>query len=193
MGNRHLSDERLIEVCTEGALPLAEEQHLVGCPECDARRRDLAELLADCTAAAAADADEAFPADRLARQQARIQHRIEQGGRPGRLISFPAAYAGEPSLMRARPSTRWIAVAAAAGLVIGLLAGQIVKSPERSVPTRQAVTRPAVPAPTLRAVATTMSDEEFLVHIDNAVQRSGGSALGPLDELTPRVWEVAAR
>jgi hypothetical protein len=196
MGHRHLSEDRLIEVCTVDVPAPIEQQHLDACPSCDARRRDVEQMLLDCTTAAAADTDEAFPAERLARQHARILQRLDHDGRPGRVISFPATHGTEPSFMRARPSSRWIAVAAVAGLVIGLLAGQVVHAPYYRLlgqPPIQSAARAQVPAQSVIAVGTTMSDEEFLVRVDSALERSGGSALGPLDQLTPRVWEVAAR
>lgn len=195
MGHRHLTDDRLIEVCTVDAPAVVEQQHLDACSSCDARRRDVEQMLLDCTAAANAELDQVFPADRLARQHARILQRVDHDGRPGRLISFPASHSAEPSFMRARASSRWIAVAAVAGLVIGLLAGQVVHAPYRvlSQPAMQSAARSQAPAQSVIAVGTTMSDEEFLGRIDSASERSGGSALGPLDQLTPRVWEVAAR
>ena len=62
-----------------------------------------------------AEADAAFSDERLAKQRARILQRLEQEGRPGRVITFPAAHTQRPPL-RARPGMRWVAGAAAAGL-----------------------------------------------------------------------------
>ena len=82
--HRHLSDDQLIELCLGGAAhPVAD------CPSCEARRADVVALLDEVSDAAIREADAAFPADRLARQQARILQRLEQDGRPGRLITFP--------------------------------------------------------------------------------------------------------
>jgi hypothetical protein len=192
MRDSHLSDEQLLEASRA--------------------------LLAECAATAASDADAAFPEESLDRQRARILHRIEQDGRPGRLISFPAAlclpagldglpakpheraHAAPPAqALRTRTTARWVAGAAAAGLVIGVFAGQMVQGLRgfTYAPAPAAAVQPArQPAPasaSLRAVATTMSDEELLLRVDSVTDRSGGSALGPLDQMTPRVWEVAAR
>jgi hypothetical protein len=183
----HLSDDQLIELCLGGA-------HVVhGCPSCETRRAALAALLDEVTAAATQEADAAFPAERLARQHARILQRVEQDGRPGRLIAFPAGYAQEPSPLRVRPRTRWIAAAAAAAFVIGLLAGHLA----HDIPGRAGVSAVPIARATdspqggLRAVATTFSEDEFLGQIEMAADSPGpDSALRALHDVTPRAWEV---
>ena len=192
-GQRHLSDDRLIEVCLESAPGHGERQHLDSCAECQGRRADIARMLTEVSLAATAEADEVFTTERLTRQHARILQRVEHEGRPGRVIAFPAGHASDPFVLRTRPAMRWIAGAAAAGLVIGVLAGHLahdfsVVRPAR--PSQIAAARPAVTAPTLQAVATTISEDEFLGQIDMAIEGSGSTSLRPLDELTPRVWEV---
>jgi hypothetical protein len=184
--HNHLSDDQLIELCLEGAPhPVAE------CASCEARRADLAALLDEVSAAAHLEADAAFPADRLARQQARILQRLEQDGRPGRLISFPG-HPQDLSPTRVRPGTRWIAAAAVAAFVIGLLAGHLahdMPAATNSVPVVRAID--TAPPTTLRAVATTFSEDEFLVQIDLAADSPGpGTALRALHDVTPRAWEV---
>jgi len=187
----HLTDDQLIELCLAGDPPPSP-----GCAACDARHADLAALLADVSDAAAADADAAFPAERLARQQARILQRLEQQGRPARVIAFPG-HPAEASTVRQRPAARWIAVAAVAGLVIGLAAGQLVHgipgvSPagtDRAPAVVKATDEPAQPG-TLRAVATSFSEDEFLGQIESLADRPGGDALRSLHDLTPRAWEV---
>lgn len=192
-GQRHLSDDRLIEVCLESAPGQGERQHLDSCAECQGRRADIARMLTDVSLAATAEADEVFTAERLTRQQARILQRVEHEGRPGRVIAFPAGHGSDPFVLRTRPAMRWIAGAAAAGLLIGLLAGHLAHDFSVIRPPRQsqiAAARPAVTVPTLQAVATTISEDEFLGQIDMAIEGSGSTSLRPLDELTPRVWEV---
>lgn len=190
----HLSDDRLIEVCLDSAPAHGELQHLDSCVECQGRRSDIARMLTDISQAAAAEADAVFPAERLTRQHARILQRLEPEGRPGRVIVFPAGHLSDPFVLRTRPANRWIAGAAAAGLVIGLLAGHLahdfsVIRPGRA--TQLAIaTRPAPAVPTLRAVATSISEDEFLGQIDLAIEGAGGTSLRPLDDLTPRAWEV---
>jgi hypothetical protein len=197
MGHTHLSEERLIEVCLDVAPEAREREHLEICAECGHRRAEIARMLTDLRDAAVVEADAAFPADRLVRQQARILQRLEHEGRPARIIAFPA-HGAEPSILRTRPAMRWIAGAAAAGLVIGLLAGHLAHDFSITRPASRSqvavAARQALPAaPTLRAVATTISEDEFLGQIELAIEGTGGTALRPLDDLTPRVWEVTAR
>ena len=91
---------------------------------------------------------------------------------------------------------RWIAGAAAAGLFIGLAGRPPARttSPAGRVLPSPAPSRARTPAAaTLQAVSTTMSEEEFLGRLEIAIEGTGGSALRPLDDLTPLVWEVAAQ
>lgn len=198
MGHTHLSDDRLLEVCLDaGVTPPRDRQHLEACVECEGRRAELARVLSDISAAVTAEADAAFPAERLARQQARILQQLAHDARPGRVIAFPAGHASDPLVRRTRPAMRWIAGAAAAGLVIGVLAGHLahdfsITSPRAAAQMATAV-RPVQPEPTLQAVATTMSEDEFLGMIELAIEGSGSASLGPMDDLTPRVWEVTSR
>ncbi len=179
----HLSDDQLIGLCLGG-----EEHPLQGCASCEARRADLAALLHEVSDAAVHRADAAFPSDRLARQQARILQRIEQDGRPGRLIAFPG-HGQEAASLRVRPRTRWIAAAAVAGLVIGLLAGHLAHDIPGPAPVAMATDAPQTAA--LRAVATTFSEDEFLGQIEMVADSPGpGTALRALHDVTPRAWEV---
>lgn len=193
MNQTHLSDDRLIEICL--ARPALPDDHLAGCPACESRRTALTRMLDDISEAAAAEADLAFPEDRLSRQRVRILHRIDLEGRPGRVIAFPAASAADAPATRTRPASRWVAGAAAAGLLIGLIAGHLAHDLRGSA-------RPA-PAPKvaaadrgasgLRPVSTTLSDDEFLGQVEIALGSNGPAALRPLDVLTPRAWDAAAR
>jgi hypothetical protein len=191
MNVHHLSDERLIDVCLVDAVGDAERHHLHTCPACEERRTLIARLLEDVSDAAVAETDALFPAERLAKQHARILQRLEREGRPARLITFPAAHPAERT-PRSRPAARWIAGAAAAGLIIGVLAGQLV----RLLPGGAGGPAPAARSstgPALQAISTTLSEEEFLGRLEIVVEGTSGASLQPLDDLTPRVWEVAAQ
>lgn len=158
---------------------------------------ELARLLGEHRESVNAEADAAFPADRLARQQSRILARIEHEGRPGRVIVFPAGHAHAPAaLLRARPGMRWVAGAAAAGLLIGVVAGQLTydfSTRDRGRGAQIVASRPEADSPALRAVSTTLSEEEFLGQLELAIEGIRPDSLQPLDEMTPRVWEIAAR
>jgi hypothetical protein len=193
---KHLSDDRLIELGMSdlgatGFGAAGPDPHLAGCAECQSRYTGLVRLLDEVTTMAVSEADATFPADRLARQQARILQRIEQDGRPGRLITFPASHPHAPLLVRSRPASRWVAAAAVAGMVVGLLTGQMLPV-GISAPASQIVSNEASSSLTLRAVSTTLSDDEFLGQVE-AAGSAGPAALRPLDALTPRAWEVATR
>lgn len=202
MQQTHLSDDRLLDVCLDGAsggggaavAPTeSEEQHLRSCAACEERRMRLALLLAEVREVAAAQADAYFTPDRLARQRARVLQRIEHEARHGQVITFPAAHAHAPSF-RSRPGMRWIAGAAAAGLFIGLAAEHLAHwMPSRA--SQPAAIAGAVDAPpdALQLVAAPLSEDEFLGRIEIAAEGTTGAALRPLDDLTPRVWEVAAQ
>lgn len=190
MGQMHLSDDRLIDVCLEDQPRGAEAQHLADCPECEERRVRLAGLLDEVRDVAAAQADAYFTPDRLARQRAHVLERLDHEARHGRVISFPAAHAHAPAL-RARPGMRWIAGAAAAGLLIGFIAEHAAHWVPGWPPQPAAMATVDATTETLHLVAVPLSEEEFLGRMEMAVEGTAGSALRPLDDLTPRVWEVA--
>ena len=189
--SQHVSDDRLVEVCLEGAATSTEQAHLAACDGCSARRARLELMLREMTDAAATETDEVFTPERLAAQQVRILHRIEQDGRPARVIAFPAAQALELRPLRSRPAARWIAGAAAAGLAIGLLAGHFahdlpsIGRPIRTPMLRSAAARPA-PVPAVRVVAASMNDEQLLGEIEHALEEPQLAVLRPLHDLTPR-------
>jgi hypothetical protein len=192
MNRRHLTDDRLIETCLAGILPDVDAQHLAGCVDCEARRVEIATVLTDVDDAATIQADAAFPAERLARQQARILHKLELDGRPGRVIAFPAGSSHDTFSLRTRRTSRWVAAAAAAGLIIGLAAGHLTHdfSSVRRPLIAQTVVRQQVAGTAMMDVAPVVTDDEFLGQIEAAVDRGGPAALRPLDVLTPRAWEV---
>src|SRR5688572_30023871 len=129
MNHTHVSDDHLIEVCLTSNEGTAARAEWLSCAQCRSRHTTLVGLLSDVETVATLDADAAFPADRLARQRARIMQRLEAEGRPGRVITFPAgSQPQEPTLRRTRPASRWIAAAAAAAFIVGLLAGHLVHS-----------------------------------------------------------------
>ena len=189
MNERHLTDDQLIEICVSGAAAAGERTHLVACGKCEARRTSIVQILDELDEAATVEADAAFPPHRLERQQHRIPQRIDQDGRPGRLITFPAGQ--QPTVLRSRPHIRWAAAAAAAAFVIGLLTGHLAHNlPLRNDGgTPDIIANESDPGP-LRAVSTTFSEDEFLGQIELAAARNGPAALRPLDAMTPRAWDV---
>ena len=190
MNDRHLSDDRLIDICAGSAAVAPERAHLSVCPRCDARRSEIVDILAELDAAATQQAGIAFPDARLERQHARILQRVEHDGRPGQLVAFPSSHAAARTPMSSRPQMRWAAAGAAAAFVAGVLTGQwshdFTRASERAP--SHIIANETGPAP-LRAVSTTFSEDEFLGQLEDAAS-NGPAALKPLDAMTPRAWEV---
>jgi hypothetical protein len=192
MNRTHLSDERLIEVSL-GDVPQLDEPHLAECERCESRRAALVAFMQDVNTAMAADADRAFPPERLARQHARILQQIEQDGRPARVIAFPLAPA-VPMRMPRRQSRRWVAAAGAvaAAFIVGILAGHLTRdfSAPTTIPAQRLAVRNTEQAAPIRTVAAAVSDDELLGQIEAAVGSTGPAALRALDAVTPRAWDV---
>ena len=187
MSHPHLSDDRLIEICFNFEVTSSDRSHLLACEACEARRSNLAGTLDDIGAAMTQQADEAFPAERLARQRARIIQRVEQDGRPARVIAFPAGHTHDapPRLRRRRWAT--VAAAVAASFVVGLLAEHLahdLPGTRQSIPATRA--QASIPTPQIR----TSSDDELLGQVELASSGVGPAALRPLDVMTPRAWDV---
>jgi hypothetical protein len=190
MTEHHLSDDRLIELCVSATPVAAERDHLAACAACESKRASIVQILSELDEAATVEAEAAFPPDRLERQQARIAHRIEQDGRPGRVIHFPAQQPSPMLMFRSKSQARWAAAAAAAAFIMGLLAGHLAHDlPLRDERPPQILAIDANPAP-LRPVSTTFSEDEFLGQVELATTRNGPVALRPLDAMTPRAWDV---
>lgn len=188
MSQHHLSEEQLIEACL-GVPESTAERHLLDCAACGARRDAVGQMLTEVTDVATTEADAVFSPERLARQQAKILQRIDADGRPARVIVFPAGQPPVASVMHPRPGTRWVAVAAAAGLVLGLLGGHLARDLMGSgaVPAQAIVTSSA--GASVRNVSTSPEDE-FLGQIELAGGSAGPAVLRSIDALTPRAWEV---
>ena len=188
MNDRHLSDDRFIEICLNASTSI-EQAHLAICAPCEARRLEIVAILAELDDAAAQDAGVAFPEARLEKQHASILHRVEHDGRPGRLVAFPAQQTSSVIMTPTRPPARWAAAVAAAAFVAGVITGQWTHtfSPSGIAPSHIVASETDQP---LRPVPTTFSEDEFLGQIEMAASRNGPAALRPLDAMTPRAGEV---
>jgi hypothetical protein len=190
MIDRHISDDRLIDLCTT-APAAAEHAHLTACLRCEARRVEIVGILEELDQAATLEAATVFPEAKLERQHARILQRVDEDGRPGRLVPFPAHQPSTTFLSPTRPRVRWAAAVAAAAFVAGVLTGQWTHNfSSRTGRTPAFVVANEPELEPLRAVPTTFSEEEFLGQIEVAGSRNGPVALRPLDAMTPRAWEV---
>jgi hypothetical protein len=179
----HLSEDALTSAILSGEHPV----HLEHCEECSRRARALGLWLTDLRAEALAAADDAFPPEKLALQQSQIMRRLEQLDAPPRVIAFPAQAVGAPRMNGGRRvAPAWLGVAAAAGLVIGVIGGQVSAglTPDVGVApvpeqTEQVEPEPNVSTPPINA---SLLDYDLERHIPDS--------LGPLDEATPTLVQT---
>ena len=192
MTRRHLTDAQLIEASV-GHVAGAEHarqcvEHVEHCAECRGRHESLRALLENTAAAATADADAAFSAEHLTRQYDRIMERVEQVSRAGRVIRFPATF-GRITPPSAASGSRWVAAAAAAGLVVGLLGGHLTHDLRVQTGSGLPGRSPAAARAAIVPVAQPAEDD-LLGQVEVAFEGRGPSALRPLDALTPVAWDV---
>lgn len=178
----HLSENALTQAVVTGDRP----DHLDGCELCTRRALDLSRWLDDARAVALDAADEAFPPERLALQQTQILRRLEQLDEPARVIAFPAhAVAAPRSDQGRRVAPAWLGVAAAAGLVVGVIGSQLsagILSPEP---------QPAVATPTLAAPVSTEPLNASLLSLD--LERYTPTDLRAIEQATPTMVAAQAQ
>ena len=192
----HLDDAAFAELWTNALADgtPATHPHLQTCAECRLRFTSFSNWMEDVRADAVGEADAALSGERLAAQQAHIMRRLETLERPGRVIAFPKVKEGgvHPS-----PVRRWIAAAAAAGLITGIGLGQMVDLRWRSngVPTfgperiadvgagRGPGGIAAVPA------VATIAEERALAELEE-VANPRYEALQAYDTFTPRAADL---
>lgn len=137
-------------------------------------------------AAACAEADAQFDDRALETQRHKILARLAHLGHPARVIRFPKA--GSVDVPASRVNRRWISVAAAAGLIIGLLGGQlvhIVPQPSRRLPPMATSMAPSAPSGPLFVPVAVSTDDELLGEIELAMQVRISNELRALDDFTP--------
>ncbi len=175
----HLSEASIIDAVMSGQRPA----HLERCDLCADRAVELGRWLDETRALGLDAADAVFSPDQLAAQRAQILRRLEQLDEPARVISFPRfAPRVDGRAGGRRVAVSWVAVAAAAGLVIGVIGGQYSARVMTSrVDATLADTQPAgTPA---RPIDTSFLQSEYE---EPLTVRS----LELLDEITPRVVQA---
>jgi hypothetical protein len=191
----HLNDEALAAIWTDRALDGAPvtHPHVQTCSACRARLAALDSWLGDLRLDAIGEADEAFPAERLAAQQSQVIRRLEAAERPARVIAFPKFT--RPLTSGSSHLRRWVTAAAAAGLFVGVGLGQIMDlrhaNPiaDRGVPARLEP-QPAALSAAVVAASATPQDDTFLNDLDASFTRfTVPDSLRALDEFTPRAGE----
>lgn len=175
----HLSDRALVDAVLVGDRPA----HVDRCDVCAARAVAVSRWLDEIREVATEAADAAFPPERLAVQHAQIMRRLEQIDQPSRVIAFPRhARIEAPATHARRVSPAWVGIAAAAGLVLGVVGGQMTArlgAPESGLSALRAPAGQTSPAPSL--LNYDLEDTSLL-----------GTPAGTLDEMTPRLIETSA-
>jgi hypothetical protein len=198
--DQHVPLDRLTALALVGRAPESEHDrsvlvHVSQCPRCADELARLSTTCDDWREAAFARADALFDASALEAQRTRILDRLAHLGQVARVLPFPTR-ARDVTMPAAKGSHNWVSVAAA-GLIIGLVAGQLLHlvptslvRPPREQVTMQAPSRPGPPV-IVPAASTTpvLSDDELLDEIEAAVQLRRAQSLRALDALTPTASE----
>jgi hypothetical protein len=197
----HLAEDELIEllVCEcsteQEAAAKGSLEHLGACSECSSRYHQISAILNELRESARSGADVVFTSERLERQRSRILHRVEALSAAPVVIPFPVPPSHEVRpATRSHAMTRWIAAAAAAGLLLGIGVGRHMQTPTSPGGSMVTVSRPAPGGPaseTRDYAVATFDDEEFLRELDEALFGQRVEELAALDAFTPRVREVA--
>jgi hypothetical protein len=205
---QHLTDQRLIDTyfarVGDGSqldAVQAEREHVRACETCARRYENLTASLERLRETAFAEADAYFTADRLAAQRSHVMRHLEGVEHPARVIPFPRT-AAKPHVTHVHtPLFRWVAAAAAAGLMIGVSAGRMLYVQPRASTRAAASVQARTVQPVFRTPGVTYDgvaldrefDEAFVSEIENAMSQQGIAALQALDALTPRVQDAVAR
>ena len=191
----HLDDSQFARLWSSSQSAGERHPHLDACAECRTRFAAFDGWLLGVGETLRAEADEAFPADRLAVQQAQIARRLETLEHPARVIAFPKA--ARAVINGNSHVRRWVTVAVAAGLIAGVGLGQVE-------PLRTALHTPQAPAATapftapaaariaqeLSPVSTSLNDEELL---SDAFASPKVRNLSALDDMTPHARDYIVR
>ncbi len=206
---RHLVDDQMIAVYI-GAEPRFGRhnrplEHLRGCPICAQRYEEVVQAFADARDEANAEADAIFTPERLEAQRMQILERLEYAGHPARVIPFPSHGTPNLSIFTGNQVRRWIAAAAAAGLIIGLTLGRmtdlvgIPHAGDRALRGAATVTEPArAPQPAILLPEAAVPDEEEILSRAEQSQSLSEEQVPPsleaLNAMTPTpIRDVALR
>lgn len=186
----HLDDAAIAAIWTDGR---TSHPHFDTCAACRTRFADFSSWLETVRLDARAEANEVFSPERLAAQHAHVFRRLEAAERPARVIRFPRF--AHPLTSRSSNASRWIAAAAAAGLIVGVGVGNLVDlrhSLTSSVsPIAARGPQPAAAAIREARVKTVgvNLDEAFLSDLDASISRPAVPELRALDAFTPRAGD----
>lgn len=195
--NGHLDDARLASIWTDASLTgeAPADPHLQACAACRSRFTAFSGWLEQIRVDANTEADDAFPTERLAVQQAQIFRRIEAAERPARVIAFPKL--ARPISSGGSHARRWITAAAAAGLIVGVAVGQFMDI-RRSLgnggathqQARAVESRPAPPQAGVQPASMTLTDDALMVRLEELSTTQIPDSLVALDSMTPRARDL---
>ena len=174
----HLSERALVEALAGGERP----SHLDRCDLCAERALALSRWLDDVQREGVELADAVFTPEHLAAQQSQILRRLEQLDTPARVIAFPASSRTERESGGRRVAASWVGIAAAAGLFIGVVGGQV---------SARLTHRPV--APQVVADATPAQPPVDSGFLEQSYDQLSLSPFEALDDMTPRLAQVSAR
>lgn len=203
--SHHLRDDRLFDCYVAarhgGALDPPAAAHLAGCEACGARYAELVRIMDEVREHGEAETDAVFTAEGLRAQRRHIARRIEHVGRAGRVISFPHHLDTRAAVSTSRNAARWVALAAAAGLFLGIALGASYNwgsrgpGPFENSGAETTSTQPIVTATPTSADGRDQSpdvaaDDAFLSELEIVLDRPRTHELQPIDALTPHVREI---
>lgn len=198
--DRHIPVEQLTALAFVVRAPIdtapatAEDQAaLAHVSRCDACAAVFTESIAEADGlreVAIEAADAVFDSGMLDAQRTRILDRLANMGQAARILSFPRR-PRKAALPVSSSPRRWVSAAAAAGLIIGLVAGQMLHFvPARPMAVQdqgfsmQAVERQTSGIIPASAMMPMLSDDELMEEVEAAMARRAHS-LRALDALTP--------
>lgn len=174
--------------------------HLAECEQCSDALGRLAAQADELRDVAFAEADAVFDDAKLDAQRTRILDRLAHLGQAARVLSFPRR-SRDVVMPVSTSSRRWVSVAAAAGLIIGLVTGQMVHFMPATVTTVARDQAPSMQAadrqggPVLIPATSTLpllSDDELMDAVETSVQVRRAQSLQALDALTPTAADLIA-
>ncbi len=188
----HLDDREFARLWTSGA----GHPHLDDCAACSAQFAAFDGWLLGIGDTLRAEADEAFPAERLAVQQTQIARRLETLERPARVIVFPKA--ARAVISGHSHVRRWVTVAAAAGLIAGVGLGQVVplrtivqQQQTAALPSHFTAPAAATRAQELTPASPALNSDDDLLSDDFTNPRVKN--LSALDDMTPHARDFVTR
>ncbi len=187
--SRHLDAATLGAAALDDLVEPRVVAHLSSCARCRRERDRMAAILDGARAEADDAIDAAFGSADLDRQRQAILQRIARTGGVARVLRFPAG--ADEHAVPARPAQgRWLLVAAAAGLLLGVAAGQLPHWYYASRPAQTITTETGGPPRAPLDTTDWRQDDALLSEVDAVLTRGTRPELAALDALTPVHYET---